>query len=131
MRRASPFLAMDQPAAAKSTELQISSRLTSTLADPSPQAMEFMRELAALSARVDNRHTAIVRPSIVASTAGVRVVKCSFRHLAPLDGIISFLTRECGGNPHDRGAITVLASSASDRFSPRLLVDPDLGRRWC
>jgi hypothetical protein len=90
----------------------------SIVADLSLQTMELRRQLAG---RVDDP------PSL----SGGRVVQCGFRHLAPLDGVISFLARECGGNPHDRGVITVLASSSSDRFPPRLLVDPNLARRWC
>ena len=37
-----------------------------------------------------------------------------FYDLHPLDGIIAHLTRECGGNVHDKGAVEVTASSESD-----------------
>ena len=40
-----------------------------------------------------------------------------FYHLEPLDGIIAHLTRECGGNVHDKGVVEVTASSV-DPNSP-------------
>ena len=40
-----------------------------------------------------------------------------FYHLEPLDGIIAHLTRECGGNVHEKGVVEVTASSV-DPNSP-------------
>jgi hypothetical protein len=33
---------------------------------------------------------------------------------APLDGVIAHLTRECGGNVHDKGVVTVTSSSLAE-----------------
>ena len=45
--------------------------------------------------------------------------------LAPpkLDGIIAHLTRECGGNVHDKGVVNVMASSFNDSFYPKNAAD--------
>ena len=41
----------------------------------------------------------------------------------PLDGIIAHLTRECGGNVHDKGIVNATSNSASRSSQPRNLVD--------
>ena len=47
----------------------------------------------------------------------------------PLDGIIAHLTRECGGNVHEKGAIEVIASSVHNSYKAKSVVD--LGSRSC
>jgi hypothetical protein len=42
----------------------------------------------------------------------------------PLDGIIAFLTREYGGNVHDKGIVTITSRSVKDgQYAPRKVVD--------
>ena len=41
----------------------------------------------------------------------------------PLDGIIAQLTRDCGGNVHEKGVVSVTASSCSLRCKPEVAVD--------
>jgi hypothetical protein len=41
----------------------------------------------------------------------------------PLDGIIAFLTAECGGNVHDKGAVVVTASNCNSGLVPKNAVD--------
>jgi predicted nucleic acid-binding Zn-ribbon protein len=46
-----------------------------------------------------------------------------FYETTPLEGIIASLTRQCGGNVHEKGVVEVLASSDSDHESPRNIAD--------
>jgi hypothetical protein len=47
-----------------------------------------------------------------------------FRQDAALDGIVAYLTRECGGNVHEREVVTISASSGrSGRDAPRNTAD--------
>ena len=52
-----------------------------------------------------------------------------------LEGIIAHLTRECGGNVHDKGIVNITASSvcqsACRSFSPRNVVDPNRDLLYC
>ena len=40
--------------------------------------------------------------------------ECAYEASKPLDGIIAHLTRECGGNVHDRGVVNVTANKVYD-----------------
>ena len=40
-----------------------------------------------------------------------------------LDGVIAYLTRECGGNVHDRGSVDVTANSAYENCRPNDVAD--------
>ena len=51
-------------------------------------------------------------------------VQITYNAERPLDGIISYLTRECGGNVHKTGAVDVTASSVIfDGYKPENAVD--------
>lgn len=47
-----------------------------------------------------------------------------YREMKPLDGIIAYFTRECGGNAYENGLVDVTASSClDDKYSPRYVLD--------
>lgn len=50
--------------------------------------------------------------------------ECQYQASKPLDGIIAHLTRECGGNVHDKGVVAVTASSVySNDCEPKNAAD--------
>ena len=53
----------------------------------------------------------------------------------PLDGVIAYLTRECGGNVHDKGIVNVTASSLnphvnSSEYQLKNVVDMGTNTRY-
>ena len=44
----------------------------------------------------------------------VHVRECVYDEAEPLNGIIAYLTRDCGGNVHEKGVVEVTASSLDD-----------------
>jgi hypothetical protein len=58
-----------------------------------------------------------VHPTHPNDRLAIASISCSFNSSSPLDGIISRLTRECGGNVHDKNIVKVTVSSSgrSDR----------------
>jgi hypothetical protein len=61
-----------------------------------------------------------------------------FSSAAPLNGIVAHLTRQCGGNVHNKGVIAVTAFKPLGSIQPSLVVDLDAASRestycseWC
>jgi hypothetical protein len=49
----------------------------------------------------------------------------------PLDGIIAFLSRRCGGNVHDRGVVQVTSMSQSGSNEPKCIADLRADTKFC
>ena len=68
------------------------------------------------------RDVAVLKESL--RSQPILTAKTCFCYVNPeLDGIISHLTRECGGNVHDEGIVNVIASSFVEGWEPRYAVD--------
>jgi hypothetical protein len=87
------------------------------------------REIAALKAE-SSRSRADVQQELAdlrERVSGLAAVGKLFfpKEQAPLDGIISYLTRKCGGNVHDRGVIGTTASSENGSgYGAKQAVEP-------
>jgi hypothetical protein len=86
---------------------------------------EQFRELRRDFERAMTPQISVKPPPVVKQPSSDGIVSCPFQSEAPLDGIISYLTRRCGGNIVEKGAVRVTTSDPDDNptYSCRNVVD--------
>jgi hypothetical protein len=77
---------------------------------------EIRADLSVLSHTIETRPSPTPSPSPAVAAASSRdhIVFCRYKPQQPLEGILSWLTEQHQGNPHDKGVIEVTASGCLD-----------------
>ena len=116
--------------------VELSQKMGQALLECGKRLEELIRDVAQLK---ENEKKAATKPPVTAPATAPAIAPVAqakpalptlgktrefvYRSSKPLRGVIAYLTRECGGNVHDRGIVNVTASSASDYYHPKNAVD--------
>ena len=91
------------------------------------QAEALAKGIAHLKGSEAQRGTAPRQAAVTSQTPGMEIV---YDAAKPLEGIITHLTRQCGGNVQEKGVVEVRASSCMSSWKPENAVTDDRDLRF-